>query len=267
MNIEKENRILKKNIQRLLKQITIHENLKERNDHILKLILNEKLKAEFALEQKNKELYSIIRKLTHDAKSPLNSLENIIKRPISSQIDIDLRLKSIYSRLKTITSEIVQIDGPELQTPECSVQLIDIIDFIKNEINGHHERDIKFKFLIKISKDNQYCTANFDYIKRIIINILNNSIESISHKKGVILIKIDDHFKKHIHLKIQDNGCGIPQSVLNLIGGYKFTRGKENGSGEAIFFAKKAIAEWGGQFVINSIEGKGTIISIRLLKQ
>lgn len=97
---------------------------------------------------------------------------------------------------------------------------------------------------------------------RILSNILQNSIEAISNS-GTISITLESSLQ-HTVISISDNGCGIPESVLERLGKSDLTYGKANGNGLALQHAYSTIHSWNGTLKLDSKLNNGTTVTIVL---
>ncbi|MBI3535149.1 MAG: hypothetical protein HY072_06660 [Deltaproteobacteria bacterium] len=122
---------------------------------------------------------------------------------------------------------------------------------------------------INFSVENAYglcikvSSVNF---KRLISNIINNSIEATS-KNGIISVGIRVFEEDFVDIIIQDNGKGIPTEMLEKLGQRGASFNKEGGSGLGLFHAKKSIESWGGKLLIQSALDRGTTITLRLPRE
>ena len=106
----------------------------------------------------------------------------------------------------------------------------------------------------------------------VITNLIQNSIESINEvklKKGIFNGKINLSIylkKKHVYIKIDDNGGGLPKNFPKnkILEPYITTKKKGSGLGLAIVL--KIIQEHNGNFYINN-KKNGTTALIELPKK
>lgn len=99
-------------------------------------------------------------------------------------------------------------------------------------------------------------------LKRVIINLLTNSIQAIQNPPGKIKITayVQDSW---IVLQIQDNGIGISDSVKARLFEPNFST-KSYGSGLGLAICKRAVDQMGGNISIASYEGQGTTVTVQL---
>lgn len=97
-----------------------------------------------------------------------------------------------------------------------------------------------------------------------ISNLIANSIESkLSDRDLTVSIALtkDDN---NIEIRIEDNGKGIPEHVIEKIGQEGFSYNKKFGNGLGVAESKKYTNQLNGSFKISSIENQSTTVIIRL---
>ena len=112
--------------------------------------------------------------------------------------------------------------------------------------------------------------ADPEQLKRVINNIISNSVKYIDKEQGIIDIRILDEVDS-IRVEIEDNGQGISSEELPHI----FERcyrtdvsrnSAQGGSGLGLSIAKKIIEEHGGRIWATSKIGIGTTIAFVIRK-
>ena len=112
--------------------------------------------------------------------------------------------------------------------------------------------------------------ADAEQLKRVINNIIGNSVKYLDKKKGTIRILISDQ-KENVLIAIEDNGRGIADQDIPYIFD-RFYRAdssrntKKGGSGLGLAIAKKIIEDHSGQIWAKSEQGRGTTIFFTLRK-
>lgn len=106
--------------------------------------------------------------------------------------------------------------------------------------------------------------GDYDKLKQVLINLLQNAQESIAPERtdGKISIYVFRTEDLAI-INISDNGAGISEYDLASIGTPFFTT-KESGTGLGVNISKGIIHLHGGSFNIAGIEGRGSTVSISL---
>jgi len=100
-------------------------------------------------------------------------------------------------------------------------------------------------------------------LQQVFVNLVNNAIDAIE-EKGSIHLKTEKQ-DKHLVIKIQDTGGGIPKDIINKISTPFFTtKEKGKGTGLGLTIAFKIIDNLKGNISFKSKKGKGTTFTISL---
>jgi signal transduction histidine kinase len=108
--------------------------------------------------------------------------------------------------------------------------------------------------------------ADAGQIKRVLINIMLNSIEAIdegsdeAHRQLKVMSRQE---ADQAVITIEDSGCGIAQEALGQVFEPYFTT-KQNGSGIGLAISNQIIERHGGTLGIESAPGMGTTVTVRL---
>jgi signal transduction histidine kinase len=126
----------------------------------------------------------------------------------------------------------------------------------------HQIKDERFKKEVDQSIPRVYIDANA--IKQILLNIINNALESVDSKGKVNLrVYLERKWPQRVVIEVADNGKGIAEKDLPHVFEPFFST-KASGSGLGLAISKQLIEQMGGNIEINSEEGKGTSVSIKL---
>jgi len=109
--------------------------------------------------------------------------------------------------------------------------------------------------------------ANPDWLKQVLINLLDNSIK-YTLPSGLVTLKCHQNNSEAI-LTVEDSGIGIPPKDLPLIFDrfYRVDKARTRnagGTGLGLAIVKFIIEMHGGQIDVKSIVNKGTIVTIKL---
>lgn len=104
--------------------------------------------------------------------------------------------------------------------------------------------------------------------RQIVINLVGNAIKFTSH--GAVAVTADiAKDGKSFSLKVSDTGIGIPAAKLKELGQpfvqvENVYRKRYEGAGLGLSIVKSIVQRMGGSLVIDSIEGRGTTVAVRL---
>ena len=130
-------------------------------------------------------------------------------------------------------------------------------------------KNIELNYSNLVSEDTMII-ADPEQLKRVINNIIGNSIKYIEKEKGIIDIRILDELDS-IRVEIEDNGKGIAtKDLLNIFERFYRTDTSRNsskgGSGIGLSIVKKIIEDHGGYIWATSKEGEGTCLHFVIRK-
>ena len=115
------------------------------------------------------------------------------------------------------------------------------------------------------SPDRCYARVNPTEWQQVLINLLNNAIDSLqvsskTTKQIVITLRPEADF---IEMTIQDNGVGIPAGQEEKIFELLVTN-KESGSGVGLWLTKDIIKRYQGEIFAKNIDDSGACFTVRL---
>lgn len=217
------------------------------------------------------EFAKIATQVAHDIRSPLVVLENISKdlRKITDD-QRNVILSSINS-ISEITENILDkhkfFNKQHQETLDLSSQnSIDMIfplldETISEKKAQFKDKNIKIKLMAEQSTESLFCSIKRSDFKRVISNLINNSVEAIE-TSGEVLVYLKRNLNNLV-IEINDTGCGIPLQIIdNLNTGISYH--KKSGNGLGLKHAIKCIKEWSGNYFIDPRENGGTKFSIVL---
>ena len=212
------------------------------------------------LEKRQQELkwLKLSRKMFHDIRSPLASLNSISEDlHFETAANKTLFAHSI-TRINDIANSLLSTTQNQvIKLPEFGDINVITMEILEEKKLEHMEAIFDF---IEISKSTSALFVTSE-IKRIFSNLINNAIES-SNAKSKIKIEIS-HNDSFTFIDIFDNGAGIPDSVLEKLGVEEITS-KKSGNGIGFKDAKETLVEWGGNLEIIKTSQEGTHIRLSL---
>jgi signal transduction histidine kinase len=107
--------------------------------------------------------------------------------------------------------------------------------------------------------------GNVSQLLRALHNVVNNAIDAVESDSGTVHITCTEDIKGWVRVNVADNGCGMPQDVLdNMFEPYYTTKGKNKGTGLGTVITRKIMQEHGGRIEVSSAPGMGTTIALIL---
>lgn len=228
---------------------------------------------DFKAQEKDAKIGSVATQLAHDIKSPLTTL-NIMMRILSNSLSEDHRitLRGSINRIQDIANnllksyrlgEITMFSQPDNENRKLylACEIESLISQKRIEIIG--SKPVNINLNLDDCAYDLFIYANIDAINRVLSNLINNAVESIDCD-GNVDINLR-RSNENALIVIQDNGKGIPLEILDKIGYKKLTYGKREGSGLGMYNAYQMIKNFSGNISIKTRpEINGTQIEITL---
>lgn len=243
----------------------------------MRIHLKELIEVRMQYEQESRELISNI---SHDLKTPLTAIKGYAEGILDGVADTpekrDKYIKTIYSKandMSVLVDELSIYSKIDSNAAQYAFSIIDVGEYFGDCID-EVSLDLELKN-IELGYENTTpigtkATADAEQLKRVINNIIGNSVKYLGKKKGKINVRIKE-LGEFIQVEIEDNGVGIPAKDLPNIFD-RFYRAdasrnsKKGGSGLGLAIAKKIIEEHSGRIWASSDEGFGTSIFFTIKK-
>ncbi|MHC8947890.1 hybrid sensor histidine kinase/response regulator [Sphingobacterium hungaricum] len=221
------------------------------------------------------EKTDILAEITHEIRTPINSLIGIIdllrkKNDVYDSKDLNL-LESVYSNInntsKTI-NDILNLSKLD-QTTIPSFHNFNINDMMEEIMDAHSnqakQKNIHLEY-IKISQNDEVIYSDDFKIRQILTNLISNAIKYSD--KGTVLTTILLDAQNNLIIEVQDEGIGISDALQDNIFRKYYTVNKslklEGGIGLGLFITRKMILSLDGKISFVSKKNKGTTFRVEI---
>lgn len=239
--------------------------------------LKESAEERVVLDKENKELISNI---SHDLKTPMTAIKGYVEGIMDGIADtpekMERYIRTIYNKtneMDHLINELTfysKIDTNRIPYTFSKLNVEDYFNDCAEELSVEMEtRNIELVYANYVDNKVQII-ADGEQIRRVIHNIISNSIKYMDKKKGIIQIRVKD-VGDFIQIEIEDNGKGIAaKNLTNIFDRFYRTDVSRNsskgGSGIGLSIVKKIMEDHGGKVWATSREGIGTIMYFVLRK-
>lgn len=220
--------------------------------------------------EQNKQIKDIdphqlaLKQLIHDIKSPISTLNLCV-----SHLNDFFKNQQEHEDKK----ELIDIINLSLERIENLIQSTEALNKNSKRLSTlsqkvtHLIKEYQFKTNVEFTLDNYIhdldieTNIHADDLTNIIHNLYNNALNAQSNAIHTLI-----YFKNNsLLIQISDNGLGIQSNVLTQIGkvGASFCKSRK-GQGLGLSHAKEKIMSWNGKVVIETLENRGTKISIQI---
>ena len=245
---------------------------------ITKYMVREKrsLQLQTQLEQRVRELDGLNKLkdktfavLSHDLKSPINSVTSLIPLLTDEPVDMEIIKHDLYNRLYPLNEVVDNLFRwatisfknwqPTINKPldiyEIAQRNIDLLQFTAKAKNINIVNDVPQRTTI---------VANSDQVDIVIRNLLANAVK-FTQVNGIILISGGIKNDK-TEISVTDTGVGMSAAQLDdLFTAYQLTTYGtvgEKGTGLGLLLCKEYVEANKGRIIVSSEEGKGTKFKI-----
>ncbi len=248
-----------------------------RNYEDMRLRLKESTEEKSQGERQNRELISNI---SHDLKTPITAIKGYVEGLMDGVADtpeiIDKYVRTIYYKandMDRLLNELTFYSGIDSNRIPYNFHRINVNEYFRDcveEVGLELESEnIRLNYSNLVAPDTRII-ADPEQLKRVINNIISNSIKYMDKPQGIINIRILDEVDS-IRVEIEDNGKGIAAKDLsNIFERFFRTDASRNsskgGSGIGLSIVKKIIEDHGGYIWATSKESEGTCLHFVIRK-
>jgi len=208
--------------------------------------------------------------VAHEIGNPLNSLHihlQLMERSVQKLHDDEKTeleqsigvARSEVNRLDSIVTQFLKAirpSRPQLRPENVNTIVEEAVRFFAPELQ---DRGIIVEQ--ELRSDLPLLQLDRDQMKQAFYNVIKNSVEAM-HRHGTLRIRTD-LADTHVIVRFDDSGGGMSAENLSRVFEPYFTT-KPSGSGLGLLIVRRIVREHGGELSIESNQGKGLTLTIRL---
>ena len=233
--------------------------------------LKDSAEEKLSNEKENKVLISNI---SHDLKTPVTAIkgyaEGIIDGVADTPEKMDKYVRTIYNKaneMDTLINELTLYSKIDTNRIPYNFNRLNVAEYFKDCVEelslDLESKNISLAYFNYADEDTQII-ADPEQLKRVINNIVGNSVKYLDKEKGFINMRVKD-VGDFIQVEIEDNGKGIGNKDLPYIFDrfYRTDASRNSstgGSGIGLSIVKKIIEDHGGSIWATSKEQTGTVM-------
>ena len=238
--------------------------------------------SELVSAQRAAAWQEVARRMAHEIKNPLTpiqlSAERIAKRFKSETNsnpgnDSENRTSVIIKEgTETILREVSALKSMVdefsryARLPDADKQVVDPHEIIRLASSLYEDRISKTEIQLHLDEEVPQILADVEQMKRVFVNLIDNSIESFPNDEDSKTITIKTIFEKQreiVRIEVSDNGSGIdPADLQKLFQPYFSTKGRGTGLGLAI--VNRIILDHHGKITAAVNKPRGSKFTIEL---
>ena len=238
---------------------------------ILRDITESRRSAQQTLESERLNALTLLAAgVAHEIGNPLNSLhihlqlmerkvrkvKGEVRQELQESIDV---ARAEIGRLDSIVTQFLRAirpSKPQLHPESVNAIVNEAVRFFAPEIQ---DRDVVVEQ--ELRSDLPLLQLDRDQIKQAFYNVIKNSFEAMK-RRGILRIRTDMD-DTHVLISFIDTGGGMSPENLSRVFEPYFTT-KSSGTGLGLLIVRRIVREHGGELSIESSQGKGLTLTIRL---
>ena len=229
-------------------------------------MLNEikKMQTDLSTVERESAWKEMAKQVAHEIKNPLTPMKLSMQQLVASYNDKSPKFDDIFFKvsntilgqienLKNIASEFSNF----ARMPIGEMSSVNIKEIITEVADLFTEENIKISYTFPLK--NILVTADANHLKRIMINIIRNSIQADAEKLSILV----EESNSQLNCRITDNGNGMPKEIVDKVFEKGFTT-KNYGMGLGLNLAKRYLNNISGDIKIESTSNEGTTLLITI---
>lgn len=237
----------------------------------MRIRLKDNAEEKIAYDKENKELISNI---SHDLKTPITAIKGYVEGIMDGVADtpekMEKYIRTIYNKaneMDLLINELTlysKIDTNRIPYNFNTLSVTEYFNDCAEDLSLELEaKGTDFGYFNYVD-DEIRIIADAEQLKRVINNIVTNSLKYMDKEHGRINLRVKD-VGDFIQVEIEDNGKGIAaKDLANIFDRFYRTDASRNsskgGSGIGLSIVKKIVEEHGGKIWATSREGTGTVM-------
>lgn len=209
------------------------------------------------------------RAISHEIKNSLTPISLSLRR-IRNYCKENNLPENVRESISTVEEELNALEAMASEfsefarMPEPDKELININDVASSVIMLMQPFSGRVEIKASLDPGIPQINADRKQIKRVIINLVKNSIEACKSGDQIKLLTMpSDKNEYSVKLVVSDSGSGMDEDILGKIFNPDFTT-KRKGTGLGLVIISKIIEDHGGKIEVSSVKNQGTTIVIYL---
>lgn len=212
--------------------------------------------------------------MSHDIKSPLNSLRGVLniynKGAINQEefSQLTLQIENDLGKTSMLVENILHWTASQLKGVQSKMEKFDLYMLIENNIRLFDTFSVRKKISIHHNvSPHKEVVSEGNILNLVLRNLLSNALK-FSHERGKISINVTTHHDI-LEVKVKDDGVGMDANTLKTLLKPSLTvsttgTDNEKGTGLGLSLCREYLNKAGGNLTIESTPQKGSTFTITL---
>lgn len=233
-----------------------------------------------AAEETSRAKSMFIANMSHEFRTPLNAVNGLSELIKNDTLELGVADKyreyagdimASGQHLLRIVNNLLLFSKIEARQHQASLEPVSLAEEVTSTYRMLHvlaeQRGVQLT--CQYIPPSVLVTADRQALVQIIVNVVGNALKFSPANSEVSVEFAVMRESGTCDLRVVDRGCGIPEKTLQQLGQPfvqaegTYTR-REQGTGLGLAICLKLAAQMGARLTIDSVEGKGTTVSLRL---
>ena len=233
--------------------------------------------AQAASEAKSRFLFN----MSHDIRTPMNAIMGFTEL-LETHLEDREKAEEYLGKIKLSSSYLLSIINHVLEMARIESGKVTLnrqavcIDELAASMEAVFEPELarkKLESAVRVDVTHHYILCDETKLREIILNVVSNSVK-YTPEKGKIRVDISEipenvQGQVTYEIRVQDTGVGIsPEFLPHIFEEFAreqtSTESRQNGTGLGLPIVKSLVEQMGGTIRVESTQGAGTTVTIRL---
>lgn len=212
------------------------------------------------VQEKEKQItfMRLVRGIYHDLKHSLEGIKGAVNAHITDAYKLKTSIEKYLEEADQLFSDLRTLSREQINLILVKTNVKEVVDL---SLKKFEEKAKSKKLELRRNvEDKIYALAHPDLLRRVIDNLIDNSITAT--KTGWIEVGAREE-DENVILYVEDTGEGIAPEIIDKIFEWEFTT-KPHGLGLGLAVVRKIVDDFGGKIEVESEIKRGTKITIKL---
>ncbi|WP_102346543.1 EAL domain-containing protein [Bacillus sp. Marseille-P3661] len=199
--------------------------------------------------------------IVHEIRNPLTAIMGFIQllEQGNNKQEYFRLIRASFNDIEKFIDKLLIIANPQ-PIGQRTIHIKPLMESVIEEIRDTRNLD-KIRINQKYENFIQPITCDVKQIKKVFLHVITNSIEALADGGEVKIHVLSAG--RYVLIRISDNGNGMSKERLEKLGEPYFIN-NEKGTGLGMALCYRIISQHNGMIYVNSLEGKGTVVELRL---
>lgn len=195
--------------------------------------------------------------VAHEVRNPLTATRGFLQLLAESHPHhfLDIAMQELDRGIQTIST---LLDVAKPNQPQVAKRPVSVYQVLLSVMDLFNEKLYAKTVLFECTDEDTLINGQEEMLKQAFFNLIKNAIEAMRATPEPILILRHKRVNNHLIVEIQDNGEGVPEEKLHLLGTPFFTL-KDTGVGLGLTMVYRTMHEHYADITVHSNAGKGAL--------